>query len=234
MIEQILVVPREKLFDGAPIPYGFGPPCRTNTGRNNDLDGLIKRIYANAYFIDRPKAENDPSLKQIIPYIMVTYQDKIYTLHRQAKQTEKRLHNKYSIGVGGHINPVPLPEVGYRTSPEAHTSSEKKARPELAVVQGIIEKGLERELHEELSVQCPYEYKLAGYLNDDTNDVGKVHFGMVYRLEVEDEAKVEVAEKDMMAGEFMSAPEIEKLYPTLETWSQLVFTAHKNGLIRPY
>ena len=224
MNEQILVVTREKLFDGKPLPYGFG---------NNDLDGLIKRIYANAYFIDRPKAENDPSLKQIIPYIMVTYKDKIYTLHRQTTQTEKRLHNKYSIGVGGHINPVgnnqSLPtEVGTPPAGAGYANPKLQTKSQ---IDGIIEKGLERELHEELSVQCAYQYKLAGYLNDDTNDVGKVHFGMVYRLEVKDEAKVEVAEKDMMAGEFMKATEIEKLYPTLETWSQLVFTAHKQGLM---
>ncbi|MBI4834774.1 MAG: hypothetical protein HY811_08165 [Planctomycetes bacterium] len=206
MVEQILVVPREKLFGGKDIPYGFG---------NTDLEGLIKRIYANAYFIDRPKAENDPSLKQIIPYIMFTYQDKIYTLHRQATQTEKRLHNKYSIGVGGHINPI-INEQGAMNKEQ---------------IDGMIENGLERELHEELSVKCPYKYKLVGYLNDDTNDVGKVHFGMVYRLEVEDDAKVEVAEKDMMVGEFLKPLEIEKLYPTLETWSQIVFTAHKNRLI---
>lgn len=193
------MVPREKLFDGKPIPHGFS---------NADLNGCIKRIHENAYFIDRPKAENNPQLKQIIPYIIVTFQDKIYALRRQATQTEKRLHNKYSIGVGGHINPVADGRIF-----------------------GIIEKGLERELHEELSVKCNYEYKLVGYINDDTNDVGKVHFGMVYRLIVKDEKAVSVAEKDMMIGQFMSLPELENLYPALETWSQLVFTAHKNKLV---
>ena len=113
MTEQILVVPRSKLFAGRPVPHGFG---------KDDLEGLVKRIYENGYFIDRPEAENNPNLKQIIPYLLVSAKataesreglvvsganlnDKIFVLHRQTKQTEKRLHDKYSIGVGGHINP---------------------------------------------------------------------------------------------------------------------------------
>jgi predicted NUDIX family phosphoesterase len=195
-VEQILVVPREKLFDGKPIPQGFN---------SADLQGLIERIHKHAYFIDRPKAENNPQLKQIIPYIKVMHKGKIYTLHRQTAQTEKRLHNKYSIGVGGHINPV-----------------------DESNISGILGKGLERELHEELCINCGYKYELIGYINDDTNDVGKVHFGMVYGLVVEDDKAVSVAEKDMMVGQFMNIPELEKIYPSLETWSQLVFNNHKN------
>ena len=199
-VEQILVVPRKKLFDGKPIPQGFN---------SADLKGIIERIHQHAYFIDRPKAENDPQLKQIIPYVMVMHQGKIYTLYRQTTQTEKRLHNRYSIGVGGHINPVADGQIF-----------------------GIIEKGLERELHEELCVNCDYDYELIGYINDDTDDVGKVHFGMVYSLVVKDDKAVSVAEKDMMVGQFMSLPALEKLYPSLESWSQLVFTNHKTSLKR--
>lgn len=196
-VEQILVVPREKLFDGKPIPHGFN---------SDDLKGLVERINKHAYFIDRSKAENNSQLKQIIPYIIVMHKDKIYTVHRLTKQTEKRLHNKYSIGVGGHINPVDKGEIF-----------------------GILEKGLERELHEELCVNCDYKHELIGYINYDTDDVGKVHFGMVYRLVIKDDKAVSVAEKDMMIGQFMSLAELEKIYPSLETWSQLVFNNRKNG-----
>lgn len=199
-VEQVLVVPRNKLFNGNPIPNGFG---------KDDLPGLINRIYQHAYFIDRPKAENNRELKQVIPYIMVTYQNKIFTLHRKSTQTEKRLHDKYSIGVGGHINPVE--QIGDK-------------------IDGVIEKGLERELNEELSVTCSYNYKVIGYLNDDTNDVGSVHFGLVHRLTVTDEKSVSVAEKDMMEGQFMAGLEIEKIYPLMETWSQLLFKAVKSQL----
>ena len=195
MSEQVFVVPRDKLFAGQPVPHGFG---------KNDLTGLLERIVQHGKFADRATVETDPSLKQIIPYMLVSWQDKIFTLHRQKGQTEKRLHHKYSIGVGGHINPVELTK----------SSDDKK---------NIIEKGLERELHEELSVNCPYQYELAGFLNDDSNPVGEVHFGLVFKVSVEDGPAVTVAEKDLMKGEFMTADEIKKFYPDLETWSQIVF-----------
>ena len=198
-IEQVLVVPRDDLLCGKPIPNGFA--CE-------GLPDLIKNIYAHAYFIDRPKAETDSELKQIIPYVVVTGKSgKIFSLKRKTAQTEKRLHNKSSIGVGGHINP--------------DGNAEKN-------ISGIIERSLERELHEELSVKCPYKYTLIGYLNDDSNDVGSVHFGLVYRLEVADESKVEVNEKDLMQGEFLEMKTVEANYPAMETWSQLVFKAIKN------
>ena len=96
-------------------------------------------------------------------------------------------------------------------------------------IEGIIEKGLERELHEELNVDCKYDYKPVGYLNDDTNDVGTVHFGMVYKLTPYDESAVTVSEKDMMVGKFMKISEVDDIYSLLETWSQITFSALKKG-----
>lgn len=193
VVERVLVVPRVRLLDGRVIPNGFVPG---RGGRD-----LIKRIYQYGFFSLRPKAEKDPTLKQIIPYIMITCRHKIFTLHRLSRQAEKRLHHKYSLGVGGHIN------------------------PESSGLQGIIEKGLERELHEELSLKPPYRYKLIGYLNDDTNAVGSVHFGLVHHLKVKNIKQVAVAEKEMMTGRFMTAEEIKKVYPLMETWSQMLFKA---------
>lgn len=194
-VERVLVVPRVRLLDGKIIPNGFSP-LGPRTAQS-----LIKRIYQYGFFSPRPKAEKDPSLKQIIPYLMVACRGKIFTLHRLARQTEVRLHHKYSLGVGGHIN------------------------PESSGLQGIIEKGLERELNEELALKHPYRYKLIGYLNDDTNSVGSVHFGLVYHLKVKDINQVAVAEREMMAGRFMTPPEIKKVYPLMETWSQILFKA---------
>lgn len=193
MSEQILIVPRTKLFKGQPIPHGYGTA---------DLDGLVKRIYASGYFVKRTEAENDPALKQIIPYLVVTHHGKVFLLQRYKTQTESRLHHKYSMGVGGHINPV-----------------------KGSALKGIIEKGLERELNEELLVQCPYTYHLKGYLNDDTNSVGAVHFGLVFKVEVTDETAVKVAEKELMTGRFLRTQEIEPYYKSMETWSQILYEA---------
>jgi len=197
-MEQVLVVPRNKLLNGAEIPYGF---------HSANLEGLLKNIHAFAYFINRPDAENNPALKQIIPYLVITEREgKIFLVQRLAGQTEKRLHNKYSIGIGGHINPVISPE-----------------GKEVTVIPDIIKSGLERELHEELQVTTPYQYKLAGYLNDDSNSVGQVHLGLVHQVLVDDAQGVSVLENDLMQGSFSAISEIENQFSLLETWSQIVF-----------
>ena len=197
-MEQILVVERDKLLGGKPLLYGF---------HNRNLEELLKNIYRFGYFVNRPDAENNSSLKQIIPYLLISHKDntanehKLFLVQRLATQTEKRLHNKYSIGIGGHINPV----------------KDKSA------IKDIIQSGLERELHEELEVSTPYRHKLIGYLNDDTNSVGQVHFGLVFQVMVDDENGVAVAEKDLMVGKFINIKEIEKHFSLLESWSQIVY-----------
>lgn len=197
-MEQVLVVERNKLLDGREIPHGF---------HNDNMDELLQNIHKFAYFIDRPDAENNPNLKQIIPYLVVTEREgKIFLVQRLAGQTEKRLHNKYSIGIGGHINPVISPE-----------------GKEVTVIPDIIKSGLERELHEELQVTTPYQYKLAGYLNDDSNSVGQVHLGLVHQVLVDDAQGVSVLENDLMQGSFSAISEIEDQFSLLETWSQIVF-----------
>jgi len=194
-VEQVLVVPRRKLFDGRPMPYGF---------KNNDLPNVVQHIYTHAYFIVRPEAEKDSFLKQIIPYVIITCRDDIFLLQRYATQTESRLHDKYSIGVGGHINPIGKPD---------------------KVPDKIIEKSLERELQEELLIKKPYQYKLIGYLNDDSNLVGMVHFGVIHRLEIKDKTDVSIAEKDLMSGNFVNINGLKQYYDRMETWSQILVKA---------
>ena len=150
--EQVLVVPRSPLFSGAEVPQGF---------HSTGLDSLVDRISRHYRFIDRPMAENDPSLKQIIPYSYLSWEGKVFLLRRLAAQTEARLHHKLSIGVGGHINPCD-PGAG-----------------------SLLEAGALRELHEEIEVRSPFKLSLEGYLNDESNAVGQVHFGLVYRIDLE-------------------------------------------------
>ena len=194
-IEQVLVIERSKLFDGPIAPSGFSA---------DNLSGILRHIQTQAYFIDRPQAENNPLLKQIIPYLVITYGDEVFLLQRYATQTESRLHNKYSIGVGGHINPV------------------KKSRN---VPHDIIEQALKRELNEELLIKNIGQPELIGYINDDANDVGSVHFGMIHRLAVRNKADVEVAEKDLMSGRFITMSDLESYYDQMETWSQILTKA---------
>jgi len=188
--EKVLVVPRARLFEGMGEPRGFG---------TDRLDAFLDRIRRFSRFEDRAGVENDPSLKQVIPYVMVVRGGDIYLLKRRAAQTEARLRNLHSVGVGGHINP-PDGEGG-----------------------DPVEGGLLRELAEEVEFLGRREIEPFGTLNDDSNSVGSVHFGLVFLARTE--GGVEVAERDMMEGRFLPFKEALAFLPGMETWSRILLEA---------
>lgn len=186
--EQVLIVPRSLLFPKGEVPEGF---------HDTDLKHLVKRISGSHCFVPRPRAEDDPSLKQIIPYSYLSWEGKIFLLRRFATQTESRLHDKLSIGVGGHINPGD-PGPG-----------------------SILEAGALRELHEEIEVRSPYNLHMEGYLNDESNSVGSVHFGIVFRVALRG-GDVEVRERDLMEGRFVPLSDLPAHREGMETWSRIL------------
>lgn len=93
--EDVLVVPRERLFAGEEWT-GF---------RDTGLDQLLERIRANYHFRPRREVEEDPSEPQIIPYVVFRHEDRYFLTHRLRWSSERRLRKQYSLGVGGHINP---------------------------------------------------------------------------------------------------------------------------------
>ena len=190
MEEKILVIQRAKLFAGMETPQGFG---------TENLAQLVERIRDFHEFADRKAAEEDPSLKQVIPYMVLVSGTKVFLMRRFDNQDEERLRNLYSVGVGGHINPA-----------------------EDAGESDILMAGLQRELGEEVAIAGNFELEPAGYINDETNAVGQVHFGLAYKVIVQGEA-AEVREKDIMSGSFVSVEELQSAYPEMETWSQIVF-----------
>lgn len=182
MPERVMVVKREDL---ALIPYGL-----LREHADETLDIIVERHF----FIDRPIAEVSPQYKQIIPYVIIRHDDSFFLLQRTRKQTEARLHDKFSIGIGGHVNPE---------------------TPELV-------DGLLKELDEEVTIDGDYEISFAGILNDDTSDVGRVHLGTVFVLDSATR-EVRVAETEKMVGRWATIRELESLYASMETWSQIVF-----------
>ena len=72
----------------------------------DNTDQLYSKILDNHGFMPRDEAEYDFEHKQIIPYVVVHHKDNYLLLQRTSNQSEKRLHNKFSLGIGGHINPV--------------------------------------------------------------------------------------------------------------------------------
>ena len=59
-------------------------------------------------FLPRSAAERDPDFKQLIPYAALRHRDKVFA-YRRGGGAETRLHGRWSIGIGGHVNPADGP-----------------------------------------------------------------------------------------------------------------------------
>ena len=150
-------------------------------------------------YVPRPAAEVDPDFKQLIPYVVVRQTGRLFLTERSSAGGDARLHGKASIGVGGHLNPV-----------------DRGEDPLLG--------GLEREWSEELIADFEPEFRLVGFLNDDSNPVGSVHLGVVFTVEADGHA-VAVREHEKLTGRFATPDEVLDAWERLETWSQLTFAA---------
>jgi predicted NUDIX family phosphoesterase len=169
------------------------------------LDELRLAVRRDGSYVARPEAEEDPSRKQLIPYVVVRSGERTFLMERTQAGGDPRLHLKATIGVGGHLNPVdegddPLMD------------------------------GLRREWSEELVSDFEPDFELVGFLNDDSNPVGSVHLGVVFTVQA-DGLAVAVREQDKLTGRFAYPGEVAAAWERMETWSQLV-AGHLLG-IRP-
>jgi predicted NUDIX family phosphoesterase len=192
MSREILVVKRGKLFDGKEF-QGFCP-----IGLKNYSDMILNGFE---YQERNESLENNASLKQIIPYVwLINPQTKKIFLYKRSKGgDEGRLHNKYSGGVGGHID------------------KDTEENAENPIINAMM-----RELREEVEMVNYPAPKFVGFINDDSDKVGEVHFGVVALAETGEDAKPAM---HMDSGEFYSVKEIESIISNpeneLENWSKL-------------
>lgn len=161
---------------------------------------IIDQLLVKGLFRHRNELEDDSLYKQLIPYAVICYKDMIYMFHRTKKQTETRLHNMYSLGVGGHMNPW------------GESINIKYMHHELT-----------RELNEEVQLydNCKIESIVPiGLINDDTNDVGKVHLGVLYQIHLNC-MDLEINEKEKMTGQWINISELKAYYSEMESWSKI-------------
>ena len=210
-MEFVYVVKRYDLFD-LNFPHGFVSAHGTDGGW--DGEKLQTRIREKGFFVERRWAEHDSTLKQIIPYGLVASPAGVFLVKRLAKGGEKRLHDRLSIGIGGHVNPFDMPASGGLA----------QGRP-IDGEGSILDLGAERELAEELHFTGPLKRTVVGFLNDDSNPVGSVHFGVVFRAD-SPTVDVRVRETDAMEGSFVTREHLLDLNGRnpnpFETWSQFL------------
>ena len=174
-------------------------------GLEFDAKRYLDRIFVPGVprFMPRAQAEQDPSFKQLIPYVIMTYEDKYLSYVRGKRAGEARLVALRSIGIGGHINPI-----------DADNS------PLFAYLYENYLAAVQREVAEEVSVESAHTDRVVALLNDESNEVGSVHLGIVHfwRLDAP-----EVSKREQMITQmaFMTAAELEQVRDSLETWSAL-------------
>jgi len=202
-MEFVFVIPRAELFPEC-YPHGLAV-----FGKEFSEAAFHAAVEARGFFVERDYAERTPSMKQVIPYSIVVRAGEVFLLRRTSNGGEARLHNKLSIGVGGHINPVDFPT-------ERDGTGTSRRNPIPAATQREV-------ADEELRLSGPYEVHPVGILNDDSNPVGAVHVGLVQVLTVE--GAVEVRETDQLEGQFVSVAELNRQLAdgaNFETWSSLL------------
>jgi predicted NUDIX family phosphoesterase len=169
-------------------------------GFNPASESLVKSLLENPQllFMQRDLAENDPNYKQLIPYVVFQSPKGFFSYQRGKASSETRLRMLRSLGVGGHIE-----------------------KEDGDIGQNSYVKGLWRELKEEVGIDPSNNIKLLGFINDDSNDVGKVHLGIVhlYQLETSD---LESKELNLTDCKFSSISKIKEEEESFETWSRLL------------
>jgi predicted NUDIX family phosphoesterase len=190
--ENVLVIRRE-LFDQLGSFHGL------NFEPQKYLDAFLSR--GNNFFLPRSEAEINPAYKQIIPYALIAFQNKVAYYVRGKKAGEQRLVAKGSIGIGGHM-------------------SEEKDELLWQLDEAAYRAGVEREVNEEIKINAPFEDRIVALLNDDTTEVGRVHLGVVHVFNLV-EPRVEKREAMITGLTFLAKDELFARRETMETWSQI-------------
>jgi predicted NUDIX family phosphoesterase len=182
--ELVLGVPRDRVLSGQAwrgVLHG-------------EVEPLVADLERSATFRPRAEVEDDPGWKQLIPYVVLLDRGTLFLMKRTRAGADARLHERWSIGIGGHVDPA----------------------------DGGIAGGLTREWAEELDAPWAPEPRLVGLLNDDSDPVGAVHLGIVYRVEAAGRP-VAIRETDKLEGAFVAPLQVLRVYDRLETWSSLLY-----------
>ena len=170
-------------------------------GLSFDVDNYLKVVTspANLTYRNRREAEQDIRFKQLIPYIILVHDERVLRYRRGKGGEETRLHGLFSIGVGGHIS-----------EEDAGLFSNTRSG---------YDDGMRRELREEVDIE-PLSEAAVAVINDDSVEVGRVHFGVVHLVRVADEAAVG-RRKGIVAPEFIPMGEAIRDSASYESWSRL-------------
>jgi predicted NUDIX family phosphoesterase len=162
--------------------------------RSDGIEHLLELIAEEGEYRPRAEAEVDPEWQQVIPYLLMRDGERLFLMKRTRAGGDARLHDLYSLGIGGHLNPQ----------------------------DGGVLGGLLREFHEEMVADWEPEPQLVGLLKDDDVLVGQVHVGVVFEADAGGRA-LDVRETHKLSGRFVDPAAVLPVYDRMETWSQFLY-----------
>lgn len=204
--EQIIVVPTDKLFEKVEKFQGVV----TDESQVNELVEAIDENFSvmrRGAIEDSTSKENNAEantdFKQPIPYILLRRGNEVYCTERLEGAGESRLHNKISLGIGGHMNKT------------ADTFS------------GCLKENALREFDEELQITPSLDgeivpFDILGFVNDEENEVGRVHICILMAMTIHEDFEAKIKETEQLRGFWSTVEELkEKHYEQLEEWSKI-------------
>lgn len=204
--DQMIMVVKKEILLGANYFQGF------RLSNEFDYESIILN---NFKYVRRGDAEEDPTHKQPIGYSLIINPSlkQVFAYQRSskdAKYAEKRLQGKWSWGIGGHIEKVDM-QVG-----------------------NPIYESMKRELREEVKgLEKNPEIEVLGYINDDKDAIGKVHFGILYVVKT-NSTILKPLDPEVETGELKPINELEKICSssklTVEGWSKIALNPLKKYL----
>jgi predicted NUDIX family phosphoesterase len=175
--------------------------------------GWAPRLFRSALFFPRDELERDESRKQLIPYVVLRFQDQVFTYSRGTQSSEKRLVELWSAGLGGHIE--------WQDDSLFHDAA------------ALYRQAARREVLEEVTVGTTYIEQIVGLLNDDSNAVGRVHLGIVHVWDLASPT-IERRERKIRGARFVPLKNLMSRRGRFESWSQLIIDALVSGLLPPW
>lgn len=138
-------------------------------------------LQAQAWIGPRPVLEDDTSFIQFIPYVLVRQGSRLLAYVREASGSEDRLHGKFSVGVGGHID---LPDVVVDKTPIMEKGKEVPAN-RIDVLR-TLSRAAVREISEEIRMDVPEDAIAWTHLiHVTTTEVDAVHLGVVAIIDID-------------------------------------------------
>lgn len=176
------------------IPAKVAVPKNWTGIKKWGLSKFPEVIRQYGIFKRREDVEHDPAFKQVIPYLVFKHKNK-YFLMQRTDEADSRLKNMFSLGIGGHVNKQDL-------NGESVMDWAK------------------REFKEEVNYLGDFKTIPLGLLNDDSNEVGRVHLG--YVLILDGDSNGITIKDEHRSGELVTLTQLNKVYNKMENWSKLV------------